>query len=209
MTRAYSVIPRKTPVQQRSRETVRRILDAATCVLRERGYDGLSTNRIAAKAGISPGSLYQYFPNKDAILKAMLAEYTDQLLERVTANLRGASHGDPAGLISAAIRAQVDAMLEQPEIVRMISGQLPGHTGADVLEPVERLLGNMIKGYMIANADRHDDVNIDAASWIMVQLLGTTIRYVVDRPPISKDVFVKEMTRLVEGHPIANSYALH
>jgi hypothetical protein len=40
------------------------------------------------------------------------------------------------------------------------------------------------------------------------QLLGTTIRYVVDRPPIAKDVFVKEMTRLVQGHPIAKSYAL-
>jgi AcrR family transcriptional regulator len=47
--------------------TVRRILDAAAEILEERGYEGVSTNRIAAAAEISPGSLYQYFPNKDAI----------------------------------------------------------------------------------------------------------------------------------------------
>lgn len=199
---------RKSPTQKRSRETVRRILDAATEVLKERGYVGLSTNRIAAQAGISPGSLYQYFPNKDAIVKAMVSEYTEQLLERVSTNLRRIISGDPDGLVSAAIEAQVDAMLDRPEILRVISGQLPGYSGADILRPIETLIGDMIRGYTLALPDRPADMDVDAASWIMVQLLGTTIRYVVDGPPITKDDFVKEMTRLVLGHPIAKACAL-
>ena len=47
---------------------VERILAATRSVLVERGYEGASTNRIAAVAGISPGSLYQYFPDKDAVV---------------------------------------------------------------------------------------------------------------------------------------------
>jgi AcrR family transcriptional regulator len=205
MTRMYSVVPRKTPVQERSRETVRRILDAATQVLKERGYEGLSTNRIAVAAGISPGSLYQYFPNKDAILKAMVAEYTEQLLERVSTNLREIIHGDPANLVSAVLEAQIDAMLERPEILRVISGQLPGQTAADILKPVEAQIGNMIRGYSLGLAERPADMDVDAASWIIVQLLGATVRYVVDNPPIAKEVLIKEMTRLVQGHPVASS----
>ncbi len=59
--------PRRTPRQDRSRAMVDRILDAGQEMLIAHGYDGASTNRIATAAGISPGSLYQYFPNKDAI----------------------------------------------------------------------------------------------------------------------------------------------
>jgi AcrR family transcriptional regulator len=200
----YNVAPRKMPVQERSRETVRRILVAAAVVLKERGYYGLSTNKIAAAAGISPGSLYQYFPNKDAIVKAMVTEYTEQLLDRVSTKLREILHGDCAGIVSAAVEAQVDAMLERPEILRVISGQLPGHTYADVLKPIEALIGDILRGCTVAVVDWPADMDVEAASWIMVQLLGTTIRYVVDRPPIAKHVFVDEMTRLVLGHPIAH-----
>ena len=63
--------PRKRPVQERSRETVRAILEAAAHIFEEHGLEGATTDRIAARAGISVGSLYQYYPNKDAILVAL------------------------------------------------------------------------------------------------------------------------------------------
>jgi AcrR family transcriptional regulator len=63
--------PRKRPVQERSRETVRAILEAAARIFEEHGLEGATTDRIAARAGISVGSLYQYYPNKDAILIAL------------------------------------------------------------------------------------------------------------------------------------------
>ena len=63
--------PRKSPSQERSRLTVNRILDAATRIFHEQGYMGATTNDIADEADVSVGSLYQYFPNKDALLVAL------------------------------------------------------------------------------------------------------------------------------------------
>ena len=63
--------PRKSPSQERSRRTVDRILDAATRIFHEQGYTGATTNDIADEADVSVGSLYQYFPNKDALLVAL------------------------------------------------------------------------------------------------------------------------------------------
>jgi AcrR family transcriptional regulator len=63
--------PRKSPSQERSRLTVNRILDAATRIFHEQGYTGATTNDIADEADVSVGSLYQYFPNKDALLVAL------------------------------------------------------------------------------------------------------------------------------------------
>ncbi len=75
--------PRRTPVQGRSRETVDAVLDAAAQVFERYGYAAGTTNRIAERAGVSVGSLYQYFPNKDAILVAL----TERHLERGTLRL--------------------------------------------------------------------------------------------------------------------------
>jgi AcrR family transcriptional regulator len=67
----HAASPRKRPTQERSRETVRAILEAAARIFEQDGVDAATTDRIAARAGISVGSLYQYYPNKDAILVAL------------------------------------------------------------------------------------------------------------------------------------------
>lgn len=67
--------PRKPPTQDRSRATVEAILGAAIDLLSSRGYARTSTNLIAARAGVSVGSLYQYFPNKDAIATALFERH--------------------------------------------------------------------------------------------------------------------------------------
>lgn len=65
------VKPRKSPLQERSRDTLKAILEGAAQVLEREGYAGATTDRIAERAGVSVGSVYQYFPNKDAILLAL------------------------------------------------------------------------------------------------------------------------------------------
>jgi AcrR family transcriptional regulator len=63
---------RKRPVQARSRDTVATILEAAAHVLERRGYAGVTTNHVAVRAGVSIGSIYQYFPDKEALLAALV-----------------------------------------------------------------------------------------------------------------------------------------
>ncbi|AXV75680.1 TetR family transcriptional regulator [Ralstonia solanacearum] len=69
MSRGRSLAnPRKIPVQERSRATVDAIIQASTYILTKVGWEGLTTNAIAQRAGVNIGSLYQYFPNKEAVV---------------------------------------------------------------------------------------------------------------------------------------------
>jgi len=75
MTKKTGLNPRKKPLQKRSQETVDAILTAATQILGNVGFEVASTNRIAEKAGVSIGSLYQYFPSKEALAGALIDKY--------------------------------------------------------------------------------------------------------------------------------------
>jgi AcrR family transcriptional regulator len=72
-------LPRKLPTQERSQARVERILDAAAEVVEKVGYEAATTNEIAARAGTSIGSLYQFFPNKAALLHALALRYMEEL----------------------------------------------------------------------------------------------------------------------------------
>lgn len=70
---------RRTPQQARSQQRVEEILQAASDILVEEGYEGLSTSAIAQRAGISVGSLYQFFANKEAVLQALAQRYLEKM----------------------------------------------------------------------------------------------------------------------------------
>jgi AcrR family transcriptional regulator len=104
---------RKSPSQERSRRTVERILDTAARIFHEQGYAGATTNDVADEAGVSVGSLYQYFPNKDALLVALTGRHIESttsglthLLSRMSAN---------AGF-DTIIRQVVDFLVEQHDL---------------------------------------------------------------------------------------------
>jgi AcrR family transcriptional regulator len=89
---AISLRPRKTPVQARSAASVEAILEATIQVLLSVGKESLTTTKVAARAGVSVGTLYQYFPNKGALLQAALVQHLDAVIaatERVCREQRG------------------------------------------------------------------------------------------------------------------------
>jgi AcrR family transcriptional regulator len=100
--------PRKKPRQQRSQATVDAILDATARVLCTTGYDRASTNRIAMAAGVSVGSLYQYFPSKEALVAALVERHTAQMTTLVKTKLAEVATA-PLGV---ACRTMIAAMFE-------------------------------------------------------------------------------------------------
>jgi len=109
--------PRKTPLQKRSLETVAVILEAAARVLELRGFEGFNTNAVAERAGVSIGSLYQYYPSKDALLSG--------LIEREVATLLAA--GDELVLIPdckaallSYVRVSISHQMKRPRLARLI-----------------------------------------------------------------------------------------
>lgn len=109
--------PRKTPRQRRAHETRARILDAARAVFEQHGYAHGTTNRIAVAAGLSVGSLYQYFPNKDAILVELVDQHiaagTDAVLGALAAVLGPGEAGADADA-DAVAGADTDVVARVP-----------------------------------------------------------------------------------------------
>jgi AcrR family transcriptional regulator len=105
-----SASPRKAPRQERSRRTVERILDAAAHVFHEQRYTAATTNDIADEAEVSIGSLYQYFPNKDALLVALTRRHIESATAGLT-DLLGQLRTDDG--FEPVLRAVVDFLVEQ------------------------------------------------------------------------------------------------
>ncbi len=109
--------PRKSPVQRRSAQTVEAVLEAAARILEAHGLNGYTTNAVAERAGVSIGSLYQYFPNRDALTVALIERETAQLIADIeAAALLESSHDS----VRAMVQASVAHQMRRPELARII-----------------------------------------------------------------------------------------
>ncbi|WP_229681556.1 TetR/AcrR family transcriptional regulator [Neoroseomonas lacus] len=111
---------RKTPVQGRSQETVETILEASAQILQKDGEAALTTNRIAERAGFSIGTLYQYFPNRDAILRAMAAREQQRVLARLATEFAEFDPADPEPALRQTIRVFLGAFRGRHGVRRAI-----------------------------------------------------------------------------------------
>ena len=202
MASSPGLSPRRIPSQDRSHRMVERILEAATRVLSERGYDGASTNRIAKTAGISNGSLYQYFPNKDAIVIAVPDRFADHLADRLGAQIEATMRQPWETAGRAILDAQIRLFEENADLLRIIVEQVPRLGPFDKLAALQRRLTDLVRVYLLVNrAAFRDDLDIDATLWIITETVGMlSIKYVLDRPPIPHDRMVDELAELVIGY---------
>jgi AcrR family transcriptional regulator len=108
--------PRKTPVQARSTVTVQAICEATIQVLLSHGAERLTTTRVAERAGVSVGTLYQYYPNKRSLLFAVLENHLNKVTARVEAVCQSARHKPLAEMVKEMVEAFVDAKMERADI---------------------------------------------------------------------------------------------
>jgi len=115
--RKASLKPRKKPSQSRAAETVAAILEAAARILERGGLPAYNTNAVAERAGVSVGSVYQYFPNKDALTAALIDRETATLLADLAAVPGHAGYADG---ILALVRAAIAHQLHRPALARLL-----------------------------------------------------------------------------------------
>jgi len=108
--------PRKTPIQARSTVTVGAISEATIQVLLSHGTERFTTTRVAQRAGVSVGTLYQYYPNKQSLLFAVLENHLSSVVARVEAVCESACHKPLAEMIREMVEAFVDAKMERADI---------------------------------------------------------------------------------------------
>jgi AcrR family transcriptional regulator len=204
MARAIPTIPRKSASQKRSQATVETLLDATARVLTKEGYDRASTNRIAATAGISVGSLYQYFPNKEALVAALVARHNREMLQLVRNALKEVASLDLATAVRELVRASVDAHLVDPALHRIFAEQVPRMGQLAKIEALQGEAFRLARAYLEERRNEISVRDLDAATSICVTTIeALTHEFVINRPEArdgDRNRFVDEVTRLIVGY---------
>ena len=189
---------RRTPTQERSKALVERILGAAQEVIIEHGSHGASTTRIADAAGVSPGSLYQYFSDKDEIVTAVIDRYSDSLTTAVATTVSSNFDQPPELHFRTSILALLAALDVHPEFLRAVIEKTPRLGSGTKLLAFEQRIGELASAYLAVNrANLRPDAKLDTSAWMLVRMVEhLTVRYILDRPDISRDEFVDEITAM-------------
>ncbi len=126
--------PRKTPVQARATVTVEAISEATIQVLLSQGGDRLTTTRVAERAGVSVGTLYQYYPNKESLLFAVVEGHMDKMMAAVEAACEHAHHKPLSEMIKNVVEAFIDAKMKRPDISVALYQIMPNVGGPVLLK---------------------------------------------------------------------------
>ncbi len=125
--------PRKTARQARSAATTEVIVEAAARILETSGHAGFTTNAIAERAGVSVGSLYQYFPNKDAITRALIRRE----LGRLEAAIMAIDVDEPtSATLARLIDVAVSQQLQRPALAQLLEAEEDRLEASDDIDPV-------------------------------------------------------------------------
>ncbi|HYQ46835.1 MAG TPA: TetR/AcrR family transcriptional regulator [Polyangiaceae bacterium] len=200
MSKRYeSNAARKGPKQQRSKVTVAAILDATVQVLEREGSDAATTSRIAEVAGVSVGTLYQYFANRDAILDALQDREFERATEMMSRVLsRGAYHTD-----REVARAVVEGLLElhsaAPALHRVLVVQGLSVTPTERVQAFDMRIIAVVKSFLSLAKLRIRRPNLDAAAFVVYQAVrASMLACVVERPAgLDSETLVDELTDLV------------
>lgn len=125
MARKLLTKPRKTASQERSRATVDALVEATARILVREGFDKASTNRIAEVAGVSVGSLYQYFPSKEALVAAVIERHQQEIMETVRGELAGIMAQPVAKAMHMLAAIAVKAHRVDPKLHGVLAEQIP------------------------------------------------------------------------------------
>lgn len=194
--------PRKHPQQARSQDTVDAILTATARILVMDGFDRATTNRIAEAAGVSIGSLYQYFPSKEALVAALM----DRHVTGTMAIFEGALERLIAAPLGVAARAMVELMIgahqHDPKLHKVLCEQVPRIGWLDRLSEIDAQVMRLVTAYLEAHQRQLRPRNMKLAAFVAVQTVeALTHAAVLFHPEYLEDEeFIDEMTTLLVGY---------
>lgn len=205
MARKPPTKPRKVASQERSRATVDALVEATARILVKEGFDKASTNRIAEVAGVSVGSLYQYFPSKEALVAAVVERHQQEIMQTVRGELAEVLVLPVEKAIRKLVAVALRAHRVDPKLHRVLAEQIPRVSELEKLETFNRDNYALFRTYLESHRDELRVGDLELASFVCVTTIeALTHNAVLHHSKMISDerleALIDEATRLVTGY---------
>jgi len=205
MARRPATNPRKSAIQERSRATVDALVEATARILVKEGFDKASTNRIAEVAGVSVGSLYQYFPGKEALVAAVIERHQQEIMQTVRGELAEVLAEPVEKAMRMLVAIAVKAHRVDPKLHRVLAEQIPRVGKLEKLEMFNRENYTLFRTYLERHRDEIRVDDLDLASFVCVTSIEALTHNAVLH--YSKMLSDEAMERLIdEGARLVTGY---
>ncbi len=196
---------RRSPSQERSRQTVEVILEAAARVLIKEGYDAASTNRIAKVAGVSVGSLYQYFPSKETLIAELIDRQADEMLGLAVSRVAEVASEPLEVAGREVVRTIFGVFARKAELNRVLLEQIQKVGRLDKLRDMEERAVKVLRLYLEMHRPRLRRPDLDMAALILVHLIDSlAIAFTLYHPDhLKSEAFSDEVADLVLSYLLA------
>ena len=205
MVRRPLTNPRKLASQRRSRATVDALIEATARILVREGFDKASTNRVAEEAGVSVGSLYQYFPSKEALVAAVMKRHNQELMQIVRDALAEVAAYPMEQAARKLVTAAVNAHRIDPKLHRVLAEQIPRTGQLENALAFNRETYDLFRAYLESHRDELRSVDLGLAAFVCVTSIeALTHAAVLHHSEMLSDeameALINEATRLVVGY---------
>lgn len=202
MARKAATKPRKQATQERSRATVDALIEATARILVREGFDKASTNHIAETAGVSVGSLYQYFPSKEALVAAVIDRHHEELMQVVRVALADVAALPIKQGVRKLVTAAIDAHRVDPKLHRVLAEQIPRTGKLESVEVFNREAYALFRNYLESHRNEFRALDLELAAFVCVTSIeALTHTAVIHHAEMLSDqateALIDEATRLV------------
>ena len=190
---------RRKPTQARALERVERILTAASELIAETGSDAVKMTEVAERAGVPIGSLYQYFPDKTAILKTLAERIGARVRAGIAASLEGVDTGAEALARLDRLLENYYAMFLDEPVVRDIWSGTQSDKALQALDIEDsRANGRLVAGALKHLVPRREQARFETVCFLTMQLTGAAVRLAIAVDRKEGDRLMAEYRRLLQ-----------
>jgi AcrR family transcriptional regulator len=196
--------PRKNASQDRSRATVDALVEATARILVKEGYEKASTNRIAEAAGVSVGSLYQYFPSKEALVVAVIDRHNQDTMRLVRSALSEVAGQPVQCVIPKMVAVAIQAHRINPKLHRVLTEQIPRTGQLENVEAFNREYFSLFRNYLENCSDTLRPKDLGLATYVCVSSMEAVAHNAVLRNEKLSDeqaeALVNDASRMIVGY---------
>ena len=191
---------RRVPVQGRSVARVARMLDACAELVDEIGYEALTTTILAERAGVAIGSIYQFFPDKRAVVQALTLRSLEAYLERLSRRLSESTFPHWWDGVDAGIDEYIDMHRTVPGFRTLHFGNVVDVHLLDDERDNNAVIANALVGQLAADLDLRGGPNVEFAVMIAVEVADSLIQMAFRRDPIGDPRVLAEAKALIRDY---------